>query len=208
MIRRSPVTAILLTVICVVFAVELYFGRAEIGIVYALGGLTSETLPNGEYWRLVAAMFLHHGLFHFIMNAWALYQLGALFELLFGSARFAATYFISGLVASIASAVFIPDNTVAAGASGAIFGILGAFIFAIRRSPRWRHEKWARSLVHQLLAWGAFNIIIGFRFPGIDNSAHVGGLIAGLLLGLIPHRVQPPPPGELIIEPEYRDPQP
>jgi rhomboid protease GluP len=202
-LRRSPVTALILAAIVIVFAVEFYIDRAAVGSVYLLGGLTEETLPNREYWRLVAAMFLHHGLLHFVVNVWALYQLGSLFELLFGSTRFAVTYFVSGIVASIVSAIFVAPATVAAGASGAIFGILGAFIFAIRRSPRWRHERWAKSLVTQLIGWGVLNIFIGLQFPGIDNSAHIGGLVAGLLLGLWPHRVAPPPPGETMLEASY-----
>ena len=201
---RSPLTTLLMIVISIVFAVELYISGADTHAVAVLGGITSDTLSSGQWWRLLAAMFLHHGWVHFMLNMWALYQLGSLFELLFGSKRFAITYFVTGIAASIASALHLGPDSIAAGASGAIFGILGAMILSIRRSPRWRHESWVRSLTTQLVGWAGFNIIIGFSMEGIDNWAHIGGFIAGLLLGLMPHRVPPPPPRDAIVEPaEY-----
>jgi rhomboid protease GluP len=150
-------------------------------------------------------MFLHIGLLHLILNLWALYQLGYVFEVMFGSARFVTIYFVTGLSASITSAIFLRPDGLSAGASGAIFGILGALIVAIRRSPVWRHEPWTRGFTQQLMGWAALNVIIGFSFPGIDNAAHLGGFAAGLLLGLIPHRVPPPPPNRMVIDTEARD---
>ena len=109
------------------------------------------------------------------------------------------TYFVSGIAASITSAIFIVSNGVAAGASGAIFGVLGALIVSIRRSPRFRHASWTRGLLQQLILWAGINIIIGFM-PGIDNAAHIGGFVCGLILGLAPHRIPPPPPSEVLVE--------
>lgn len=212
-IRRSPLTTLLLVAIIAVYIVEMMKGGStDTVVIYTLGGITAETLPNGEWWRLLAAMFLHIGLAHLALNVWALWQVGGLFEILFGSRRFAVTYFVSGIVASLSSAFFIPAQSVAAGASGAIFGVIGALIFALKRSPRWRHEPWARGLTQQLVAWAGFNILIGWFFPGIDNSAHLGGFAAGLLLGFVPHRVPPPPASGMLIEaapvePASRSPQ-
>lgn len=187
------------------FVVELVSGASgllrssgsEEGLT-RLGALDSELVRAGEFWRLFTSLFLHIGLLHLLLNVWALYQLGAVFEMMFGSPRFLFTYFGSGLAASAASAFF--TDGISAGASGAIFGILGALITGIRRSPRWRHQPWTQSLVKQLLGWAALNVIIGFTVPGIDNAAHFGGFIAGLLFGLVPHRVPPPPPRESIID--------
>ena len=117
---------------------------------------------------------------------------------MFGSVRFATVYFISGIVASVASSFTVHGASV--GASGAILGILGAFIFSIRRSPQWRHEPWTKGLLSQLIFWAVLNIALGFSVEFIDNTAHIAGLTAGLLLGLIPHRVPPPPPSRTVID--------
>ena len=110
-------------------------------------------------------------------------------------------YLATGLCASIASAVHIGySNGASVGASGAIFGIIGAFIFSISRSPLYRHQPWTRSLIIQLVFWIVVNLALGASLPFIDNTAHLGGLISGLLLGLIPHRVPPPPPSESVID--------
>jgi rhomboid protease GluP len=199
--RKAPVTLGLVVIIVLVFGLELAAGGStQIPVLVSLGAIVPNLFAAGEYWRLLAAMFLHIGMLHLFLNLWALYQLGGVYEMLFGSGRFAVTYFATGLAASVASAFF--TNGVAAGASGAIFGILGALIVSIRRSPRFRHAAWGKGLVQQLLFWAAINIVIGFTMPGIDNAAHIAGFIAGLLLGLQPHRVPPPPPNEMVIDVE------
>lgn len=191
-------TLALIIVIGIVYVFEMLAGGANnTAVLVSMGSIVPGLLARGEYWRLLAAMFLHIGILHLLLNLWALYQLGGVFELLFGSKRFALTYFTSGIVASIASALF--TRGVAAGASGAIFGILGALIVSIRRSPRFRSAAWSRGLVQQLILWAGINIVIGFS-PGIDNAAHMGGFITGLILGLTPHHVPPPPPGEMVLE--------
>lgn len=199
--RHAPVTFGLIVIIVIVFGLEtLAGGSKQIPVLVGLGAIIPDLFARGEYWRLLAAMFLHIGILHLALNLWALYQLGGVFEMLFGSSRFAVTYLVSGLAASVASAFF--TDGVAAGASGAIFGILGALILSIRRSPRFRHAPWGRGLVQQLVFWAGINIVIGFTMPGIDNAAHIGGFVAGLLLGLQPHRVPPPPPNEIVIDVE------
>lgn len=197
---QNPVTVAIMAVIAIVFLFEgMAGGSTRVDVLVSMGAIVPGTLERGELWRLVAAMFLHIGLMHLVLNLWALFQLGAVFEVLFGSGRFAVTYFASGLVASITSAA-LTDASASAGASGAIFGILGALIVSLRRSPRFRHAAWSRGLVQQLLLWAGINIFIGFSIPGIDNAAHIGGLVTGLVLGLLPHRTPPPPPRDAIIE--------
>jgi rhomboid protease GluP len=213
--RKAPVTTALLVIIAIVFAVEFILGgprNLEAGanlfidevnpeLLATFGAIVGGTLRHHEYWRLIAAMFLHASILHWAVNSWSLYQLGTLYEVLFGSRRFILLYLATGLCASIASAVHIGgSNGASVGASGAVFGILGAFIFSIRRSPIYRHQPWTRGLIIQLVFWIVVNIAIGLRFAFIDNTAHMGGLISGLLLGLIPHRVPPPPPRESVID--------
>lgn len=199
MMRRAPVTGAVLIIICIVFAIEVFTGAFNSNeTIIELGAIVPGLMRRGEYWRLVSAMFLHGGWLHWATNSWALYQLGMLYEALFGSPRFAKAYFISGIVASVASSLFTRGPAV--GASGAIFGILGAFIFSLLRSPQYRHQPWTKGLVNQIIFWIVINIAIGFYVPFIDNVAHIAGLISGLLLGLLPHRGSPPPPRDLVID--------
>lgn len=198
--KRAPVTVVILITIAAAFAYEVYLGKAwdDPMLLAHLGAIVPWSMMDGQYWRVITAMFLHGGWLHWLANSWALYQLGMLYEVLFGSKRFAFIYFASGICAGIASALHAQGVSI--GASGGVFGILGAFIFSIRRSPQYRHQPWTKSLLRQLVFWIVVNLYIGFQFPMIDNFAHIGGLIAGLLLGLMPHRVPPPPPGTSVIE--------
>ena len=213
---RAPVTRAILAVIAVVFLAEFFAPEAML----ENGGIVPGMLARHEYWRLITSMFLHAppvtwaqapplpwhhrppfdwlGWGHWLANSWALFQLGTLYEILFGSKRFAFVYFATGICAGIASSFHI--ESVGVGASGAIFGLLGAFVFSIWRSPRYRHEPWTRGLLKQIIFWTVVNLYIGFQFPFIDNVAHIGGLVTGLLLGLIPHRLPPPPPGSSVID--------
>ena len=199
MMRRAPVTMALLIVITIIFGFEVVTNSfASDATMIRLGAIVPGLLSRGEYWRLITAMFLHGGWLHWASNSFALYQLGTLYEALFGSPRFAFIYFASGICASIASSLY--QHGPAVGASGAIFGILGAFIFSLLRSPYYRHQRWTRGLVGQIVFWIAVNIAIGYSFPFIDNVAHIGGLIAGLLLGFLPHRLPPPSPRNLVVD--------
>jgi len=198
--RVTPVTTGLLFAIAVVFGYEvLTQAYTSDTAMIRLGAIIPGLLERHEYWRLVAAMFLHGGWLHWFVNSWALYQLGTLYETLFGSWRFAFVYFTTGIIASLASSINMKSGA-AVGASGAIFGVLGAFIFSIRRSPQYRHQPWTKSLISQLVFWIVVNIAIGFSVKFIDNAAHIAGLVTGLLLGLVPQRVPPQPPGQVVID--------
>ena len=211
--RGTPATAALIVAIVIGFGIEIATGAWRNGNILAeLGAISARRiLGDGEYWRLVTAMFLHGDgtikgtLLHLALNLWALFQLGTLYETMFGTRRFAWIYFITGIVASLTS-MFVTGGP-SVGASGAIFGILGAFIFSVRRSPRWRHDRVARGLVKQVVFWIVLNIVVSSQIPQIDNAAHIGGLVAGLLLGLVwPQAAPPPPPpAEMVIDVQPRD---
>lgn len=198
--RGAPATAFLIAAILIGLGIEIVKGAwtnprilAELGAI-----LWDRIVERHQYWRLVSAMFLHGDgtiqgtLLHLMLNLWALFQLGTLYEIMFGTRRFVWVYFITGIVASITSMIVTGGPSV--GASGAIFGILGAFIFSVRRSPRWRHDRMARSVAKQCVFWAIANIAIASQFPQIDNSAHIGGLVAGLILGYVWPQPAPPPP--------------
>lgn len=188
--RRTPVTLLLLAAIAAGFLLEIRAGGStDPQALMTLGANQAARVWSGEWWRLVASMFLHDGLLHIAFNGWALYQLGSLFELWLGSPRLLLTYFAAGISGSLASvlwnthlggdALFRPS----VGASGAIFGLLGALIaFLLRR--RSSLTPLAKSLLRQLLFWAGINIVMGVSVRLIDNAAHMGGLAAGLLLGL------------------------
>ena len=204
--RRAPATSFLMTAIVIGFGIEVLTGAWVDGRKLAyLGAVVREWVFAGQYWRLVTAMFLHGDgtilgdILHLSLNLFSLFQVGSLYELMFGTRRFTVIYFVAGIMASLTSAVFSGGPSV--GASGAIFGIVGAFFFSVLRSPRWRHERAARGIIKQLLFWTVANIVLALQVPQIDNAAHIGGLVTGLLLGAIwPHRVPPPSPAEVTIE--------
>ena len=206
--RRTPATMTLLGLILLGFGYEVMIGAWKDPFVLAMNGSIVPPLiwDYGQYWRLITAMFLHGDgtpqgtLLHLFVNLLSLYNIGRIFELMFGSRRFVVIYFLAGIAASVTSAMHIEGSSV--GASGAIFGILGALVSSILRSPRLRSDKMARSIVNQCVFWMVANIAIGFSIPQIDNAAHIGGLIAGLILGaVVPQRTPPPPPpAEVVVD--------
>ena len=139
---------------------------------------------GGQWWRLFTALFLHFNFLHIFLNMWALWNIGRLSERLFGSGSFLFLYIASGIIASLTSIAWDPSLT-SVGASGAIFGVFGAFLaFLIRQ----RHQipmTIVRRLWISTAAFVLFNLLSGFFQPGIDNAAHVGGLLAGISLGYI-----------------------
>jgi rhomboid protease GluP len=205
--RQSPATLMIMAAILVGFGIEIVTGAWKNADALArLGAIVpSLIVGQGQYWRLLSAMFLHGDgtvrgdLLHLGMNLFALWQLGRLFEMIFGTRRFLLIYFVTGVIASITSMLHNAGASV--GASGAIFGILGALVFSIRRSPRLRNQRWARSVVQQLTFWIVVNILIGMTIPQIDLAAHLGGLVAGMLLGAaLPHNEPPLPPSQAVID--------
>lgn len=145
------------------------------------GPLTAQ----GQWWRLLAAMFLHFGLVHIAVNMWALWGAGRLVERLYGSAPFLLLYLFAGVVGGAASVVWNPVQN-SAGASGAIFGVLGAFVVALLNGRRL--EIPASVVRRQLIVISAFvllSLTAGALHPNVDNAAHFGGLLAGASLGAL-----------------------
>lgn len=213
--RGTPGTKFLVTAILIGLVIQFLKGAVTDPIALArLGAIVPPLIQQeGEWWRLLSAMFLHGNgtiqgtALHLAMNLIALVQLGTLYELMFGTRRLMVIYFASGIVASLTSLYLTRGWSV--GASGAIFGIMGAFIFSVLRSPRWRHDRRARSVMNQVVFWSLANIAIGSQIPQIDIAAHVGGFVAGLLMGMAwPHRVPPPPPAQVVVDVGVRRPEP
>jgi len=145
-------------------------------------------LPNGDIvgiavgqnWRLLTAMFLHAGLWHIAFNAYALWIFGSMVEQELGRVRFLLIYFVTGIVASAASYAFGPYYAVGVGASGAVFGVFGAFVtYNYRR----RHLAIAMARLRSALTLIVINAVLAVAVEGIDWRAHVGGFVAGVIAG-------------------------
>ena len=142
-------------------------------LVVGSDGLTSvdKGVAQGQYYRLLTATFLHFGLPHLLLNMFSLYLLGPVLEQSFGRLRFGALYLVSGLSGSALSYLLGPTNALAAGASGAIFGLFGGYYVLSRK----------RGLaLDQITATIALNLFISFTVSFIDWRGHVGGLLGGL----------------------------
>jgi rhomboid protease GluP len=139
---------------------------------------------TGQWWRLLTAMFVHIGLVHLALNMWCLWQLGLLAEYLYGPKTFLALYAMSGLAASIVSLARNP-LVVTAGASGAIFGLAGALIATLYLGKLAAPKGAWRTSLTSLVAFAGYNLVFGFLIRGIDNGAHLGGLLSGLALGSV-----------------------
>ena len=138
-------------------------------------------LAGGEWWRLVSAIFLHAGLLHLAFNAYALWIFGSVIEREIGRLEMLAVFLATGVFAGAASYAFATEYTVAVGASGAVFGLVGAFIaYNYLR----RHNVMAQARLRSALMLLVINAVIGFSIPAIDWRAHLGGLVAGLVAGL------------------------
>ncbi len=137
---------------------------------------------GGQYYRFITAMFLHANLMHIFFNAYALYSLGMETERIYGTPRFLMLYLLAGLGGGIASYAFNPDPSV--GASGAIFGLVGglaAFYYLSRKLL----GALSRQMIGSLVFITLINLGLGFSSPLIDNSAHLGGLVVGAIVGLL-----------------------
>jgi membrane associated rhomboid family serine protease len=145
------------------------------GTLFDEGALWRGAIQDGEYWRLITAGFLHDGLPHLLFNMLGLYILGTILEPAIGTPRFAVIYFVSLLCGSF-GALLQEDVGATVGASGAVFGLMGALFVVMRRIGR---------DVSAVVVILGINVVIGFTVPGIDWRAHLGGLIVGAMLAFV-----------------------
>jgi rhomboid protease GluP len=139
---------------------------------------TPDTL-GGEWWRLLTCCFLHIGIIHLLMNMYALLYIGVLLEPILGRTRFIVAYLLTGITASLTS-LWWHFVTVSAGASGAIFGMYGVFLALLTTKLIEENER--KALLSSIGVFVAFNLMYGMQ-GGIDNAAHIGGLVGGLVIG-------------------------
>jgi len=144
-----------------------------------LGAKVNSLIAQGQYYRLFTCMFLHGGLLHLTLNMYSLYNIGPLIETIYGKTKYLIVYFISGITASIFSYLF--SEGMSEGASGAIFGIVGiTLVFAFSE-----RKKVGNDFYKSLLKSIVVNVIIGLSIPNIDNYAHLGGFLGGVIVGAV-----------------------
>ena len=143
---------------------------------------------GGQWWRLFTSMFVHFGFFHILLNMWCLRNLAVALEPMMGRLAFSITYLFSGLAASAVSTAWNPWRA-SAGASGAIFGIAGAFVCYLVLKKAAIPASLVRQNLQSLAVFILLNLSIGAASGHIDNAAHVGGLVAGLIIGALIPRI-------------------
>jgi len=143
------------------------------GLIGSIPGLAGFGVAHGEVWRIVTCGFLHDNLIHIAFNMWVLYIFGSLVEPAIGGLKLAVVYFVSLFASSLVALITTPHNFTI-GASGAIFGLMGAAVMILRE----RHVSVMQSGVGMVIV---LNVVISFTLPGISWGGHLGGLAGGLL---------------------------
>lgn len=205
---RAPVTLALVAANLLVFLAMLANGagwtHSSNSIQLAWGANFGPATQDGQWWRLGSAMFLHFGVIHLTLNMWALWDVGRLVERLYGRWRFALLYLGSGVAGNLLSLVLQGNKAVSGGASGAVFSLYGALLVFLWRERRHVQRREFRWLFGFAVLFTLITLGMGLAIPGIDNAAHVGGLVCGALLAQLLARPwagnpqQPPVAGRLV----------
>ncbi len=182
--EKTPIiTYGLLIVNTIIFILMYIFGNGsnDIGTLIKFGALAKDLVLNGQYFRLFTSAFLHIGIMHLVCNMYALYILGKDIESYYGKVKYAFIYLTSALIGSLLSMVFMSEYSVSAGASGAIFGLMGSLLYF---GYNYRATL-NNSITKQILPVIILNLFIGFTSTGINNYAHIGGLIGGYISSIV-----------------------
>ncbi len=180
---KMPVITDILIFICVLVFICMYIfgnGSYDSDTLIKFGANIDTYTKNGDYYRLITCMFLHIGILHLICNMYSLYIIGNVVENFFGKWKYLIIYFISGISGSILSMAF-SHNTILAGASGAIFGLLGALLYFGYYYRAYLGSAGKSTIIQVIF----INLLIGFMVPGISNAAHIGGLVGGVLSSMM-----------------------
>ena len=179
---KKPTATYSLILICILIFILMYIlgnGSEDTYTLLKFGANLDVLTKNGQYYRLFTSMFLHIGIIHLLCNMYSLYIIGREVEIVFTKKKYLIIYLLSGIAGSILSLAF-NHNTVCAGASGAIFGLLGALLYF----GYYYRAYLGASVTRSILPVVIINLIIGFASTGIDNAAHIGGLVGGILIAM------------------------
>lgn len=180
---KMPIITYIIIAICILLYIIMeIFGNGSTNNITLLkfGANLDVLVKNGEYYRLFTSIFLHIGIMHLLCNMYSLYIIGREVESLFGKVKYIIIFILSGIFGSILSIAF-SHNVISAGASGAIFGLLGALLYFGMHYRTYLGEALVRSIIPILI----INLIIGFLSPGIDMAAHIGGFVGGILVSMM-----------------------
>lgn len=185
--KKMPVVTYALILVNVV----LYFFIALVGkeffdfdanVLYKYGALVNGNQMGdiSDYLRIFTSIFLHGGLLHLVFNMYSLYVIGPQLESFFGKVKYLIIYIVSGICGNLLSMLFLADNGISVGASGAIFGLLGALVYF-----GYHYRVYLGGVIKsQIIPLIVINLFIGYISSGINNVAHIGGLIGGVLISI------------------------
>lgn len=184
--RKEPATLTLIIINIVVFLMVEFTGLSQDTLHMLDWGAayTPLIVEKGEVYRLFTSMFLHFGIEHLINNMLVLFVLGSRLERVIGSLRFAVIYFLGGIAGNVVSLLYDlkqGEAAVSAGASGAVFAVMGGMILVVLCN-KGRLEDLS---MRQILVLAVFSLYFGFTSSGVDNAAHLGGFLAGFILAVI-----------------------
>lgn len=176
--KECPITIYLALINIIVLFIDLLFN----GIIIDIGAKSSYQIINGEYWRLITPIFLHADIFHLITNLFGILVFGSIIEKKLGSTKFIIIYLIAGIYGNAFSFYFSPYLGV--GSSGAVFGILTSLLIYFYFNKNILGSI-AREYLISIITIISISLIFGFISSGIDNAAHLGGILSGLIISLI-----------------------
>ncbi|WNR44128.1 rhomboid family intramembrane serine protease [Paenibacillus roseipurpureus] len=178
--RGGPLTLLLAAInVLIWLAMTAMGGSSNPQTLIAFGAKFNPLIDQGEYWRLFTPIFLHVGGLHLWFNSVSLLAIGGKLERVLGSVPFIVIYLGAGIFGNVSSYMFSPS--ISAGASGAIFGLMGALLYLTWKEP----DTWGETMGFSIWTGLIMNIILGFAIPAIDNYAHFGGLISGFIIAFL-----------------------
>lgn len=180
---KKPIVTYCIIAICMALFIAMYIfgnGSTYTRTLIAFGGNAIALTKRGEYYRLLTSIFLHAGIIHLICNMYSLYVIGPQTESFYGKLKYLFIFLFSGISGSLLSVALSGNQAISVGASGAIFGLLGAILYF-----GYHYRVYLGNVLKsQIIPIIFINLLIGFYFSGIDNFAHIGGLIGGIFASM------------------------
>lgn len=181
--KKTPIITYLLILInVIVFAITYIYGNGiEPNVLVKFGGLISTSNYSFNLSRIFTSMFLHVSIVHLILNMYSLYVLGSQLESFYGKFKFLIIYLVSGIAGNLLTLPLLQSNVVSVGASGAIFGLMGSLLYF-----GYHYRVYLGTVIKsQIIPLIVLNLLIGFLVTSINNFAHIGGLVGGILISMV-----------------------
>lgn len=175
-VKKPIVTCLIILIMGILMVLMSIFGKGSmhVGTLYKFGAI----VKNGNILRCIVSSFLHIGLIHFAINAWAIYTIGKSVESFYGKLKFIIIFLFSGIISNLFTMLFINETEIYAGSTGALFGLMGSLLYFSYNQKTYMSE----ALKRQILPVIILNLLIGVLLPGISLIAYIGGIISGILI--------------------------